>query len=133
MNPFGYLISGSIAFFTFGGWNLVQATRYAPEGFEDDLGFHLGVTPQLGSLYPRLASSTFSPANQARASVPKTPKRRQIRGSKPPMLPPEMSVQDLNPSSPDKSQQKSPSHSQDPQAGQTQIPFPSSGNKDDLN
>lgn len=98
MNPLEYLILGFMVVMVIGTWVLIGAIRRAQDGFENEHGFQLGIAPPLQSVY---ALPGFSQAGPARAVVPeiittKSPRRPQ--GSKPPMLPANLTVADLNPS-----------------------------------
>jgi hypothetical protein len=122
MTPLDSLLIGFMALFAIGCWILFTAARHAVEGFEDEFGFHLGVAPPITSLYPALTQSLYSPAELARALVPSLPKRRRKAGSKPPMLPANLNVADLNPRPAPKSLTDKPEESKTSPSGQTQIP-----------
>jgi hypothetical protein len=116
MNPLEYLISGFLAVMAAGTWALMNAIGQADDGFQNEYGFQVGIAPPVLSLYPR---PVYAPAAPARAVVPeithqKSPRRPQ--NSKPPMLPVDLRVTDLNPSTERKSRQE-----RDPQ--ETTPPF----------
>ncbi|HEY8993780.1 MAG TPA: hypothetical protein VIM71_03770 [Lacunisphaera sp.] len=105
-----------------GCWVLFITARHAVDGFEDDFGFHLGIAPPVTSLYPVATQLAFAPAELARAMLPASPKRRRKAGSKPPMLPANLDVGDLNPRP---ASQPQPGHSEESktsQSDQSQIP-----------
>ena len=97
MNPLEYLILGLLVVMVIGTWVLVGAIRRAEVGFENEHGFQLGIPSPMQSHHPL---QTYAPAIPARANLPEfnqqKPSRRN-RGSKPPMLPVNLSVSDLNP------------------------------------
>jgi hypothetical protein len=95
MTPVDYLLTSFVAFAATAAWTLFIAARHAVDGFEDEFGFHLGVAPPITSLYPALGQSVYAPAELLRAVVPALPKRRRKRGTKPPMLPANLNVDDL--------------------------------------
>lgn len=111
-----------MALFATGCWIIVIAARHAVDGFEDEFGFHLGVAPPITSLYPVIARSAYIPAALARAVLPASPKRRRKAGSKPPMLPPNMKVEDLNPRPASRPQPDKSAESKTSQSGQGHLP-----------
>ena len=124
MNPLEYLIIGFMVVMVIGTWVLRGALRRAEDGFENELGFQLGFSSPMQTVCALPANSQTGPA---RAVVPenstiKSPRRPQ--GSKPPMLPVNLTLSDLNPSSgrkPRRSRKQADTSHQD-----TQPPFPGS-------
>lgn len=107
-----------------GCWILFTSARRSVEGYEDEFGFHFGIAPPLTSLYSALAQAAYLPAELVRAVVPPVSKRRRKAGSKPPMLPTNLQVDDLNPRPASKSQPHQSEKSKKAQSGLTQAPFP---------
>jgi hypothetical protein len=128
MNPLEYLILGFLAVIVIGSWVLLDAMHRAEDGFENELGFHLGTAPAVLSLYPR---SAYAPVIPARATVPEMSPQsfpRRPPGSKPPMLPADLTVADLNPSTERKPRPPRAQTEMDRQGQDTQPPFSGSAN-----
>jgi len=108
MNLVEYLIIGFLVVMTIGAWVLINSVRHAEDAFENELGFQLGIASPVKSLdtFP-----AFVPAAQPRAAVPEiTPaqSQRSTPGSKPPMLPANLTATDLNPQPSGKLRQAQP-------------------------
>lgn len=98
MYPVDYLLTATMTFMVFGSWILIINARRAVDGFEDAFGFHFGIPPAITSLYPSADPAVaYAPDESARAAVPQAPTPRRNAGSKPPMLPATLEVDDLNP------------------------------------
>jgi hypothetical protein len=98
MYPVDYLLTATMTFMVFGSWILIINARRAVDGFEDAFGFHFGIPPAITSLYPSAEmAAAYAPDESARAAVPPSPTPRRNAGSKPPMLPATLEVEDLNP------------------------------------
>lgn len=112
-----YLLAGLAVFLLVGGGTLFTSVMRAAEGFEDEYGFHFGLTPALMVLYPQSVTTlAYVPAEPVRAEVPDAPKPRRNAGSKPPMLPANLEADDLNPRPVIKPADQASNH--------TQAPFP---------
>ena len=116
MNLLEFLILGFLVVIALGTWILAGAVRRAEDGFENEFGFQLGITPSVQSLY---SFPVYAPAAPARAVIPESTLQfssRRPPDSKPPMLPANLTVADLNPSA-----ERKPRLTQDP--AETQPPF----------
>jgi hypothetical protein len=119
-----YLMPGSLLLLLLGGWSLAHASRNAREGYQDEFGFHFGQTPPVTSLYDSFGNGGFY-GQLGRAPLTQVTKRSRNGGSKPPMLPANLTVDDLNPQPAAKSRRARKVTSRgDLKSGQTQIPFP---------
>jgi hypothetical protein len=119
MNLLAYLIPGFLVVMASGTYILFRAVRRAEDGFENEHGFQLGIAPSVQSLYSR---PVLAPAAPARAVIPEATRRissRRPSGSKPPMLPANLTLADLNPST-----ERNPRLPRKP--AETQPPFPDS-------
>ena len=119
MNLLEYLILGLLVVMATGTWVLIGAIRRAEVGFENEHGFQLGIAPPVQSLY---SFPVYAPAAPARAVIPEIIPQvssRRPPGSKPPMLPANLTVADLNPST-----ERKPRHPRN--SAETQPPFPNS-------
>lgn len=123
MNPLEFLLAGFLAIMALGTLTLVSGTRSAMEGFEDLLGFHFGEEPEL---LPRVPGpvSAFEPAHSPRASVPTAIQERREPDSKPPLLPNNLSVADLNPLPAMRAKRARRSHDRNELPGQVHFSFP---------
>jgi len=123
MNLLEYLIIGFLVVMAIGTWLLANSVRRAEDGFENALGFQLGIAPAVLSLYSYPA---YIPAAPARAEIPEFTTQNAPRrppGSKPPMLPANLTVADLNPSPERKSRLPGdPANTQPPFSGSTDSP-----------
>jgi hypothetical protein len=117
-----YLLTALASFIAIGSWTLFTSARAAVDGFEDEFGFHFGITPPLAALYPALVQSAYFPAELARAAVPTLTKKRRKSGSKPPMLPTDLHVDDLNPQPASKAQAHPSKKSKTGESSLPQIP-----------
>ncbi len=98
MNLLEYLILGFMAVMVIGTWVLIGAIRRAQDGFENEYGFQLGIVPSLQSAYALPGFPQTAPARAVMPEITPTKSPRRPQGSKPPMLPPNLTVADLNPS-----------------------------------
>ena len=124
MNPLTYLILGFLVVMVIGTWVLIGAVRRAEDGFENEQGFQLGIAPPVQSLY---SLPVYAPITPARAVIPEvTPHKSSRRppGSKPPMLPVNLTTADLNPSPERKARR--PRKQAEANRQDTQPPFPDS-------
>jgi hypothetical protein len=127
-----YLSATLLLLIITGCWMLFHAARNAIEGYQDELGFHFGPTPLSFSFYSASGSFFHDSVGSTLKAAGKSAKRPRTSGSKPPMLPEGLNIDDLNPQPAPKlkRQIKSISTKQLP-SGQTHIPFPSSDNTSD--
>ncbi len=116
MTTVEYLLAGFATIVLIGSWTLLTNILRAVEGYEDEFGFHFGLTPAIFAHYPMPAAPVaYKPADAARAEVPDAPQPRRNAGSKPPMLPVNLDAEDLHPR---------PNVKQTNQTSHTQAPFP---------
>jgi len=127
MDLIQYLSASLLLLLMIGGWTLIHATQRAIEGYQDEFGFHFGPTP--------LACSFFSNQESFDSPEKSTTKKTKLSrstGSKPPMLPEGMMVDDLNPRpAPGLKRQSKSDSRNNSQSGQTQIPFANSDDSSD--
>jgi hypothetical protein len=123
MSQLAYLVLGFLVVMVIGTGVLADAMRRAEDGFENEQGFQPGIAPGVLSLYP---FPSYAPAMPVRAAVPEitTPiSPRRPPGSKPPMLPPDLTVADLNPSTERKPNRRRRKADTNQQHQDTQPPF----------
>ncbi|HWA29392.1 MAG TPA: hypothetical protein VG734_27325 [Lacunisphaera sp.] len=94
MNSVEYLIVGLLVVMAIGIWVLIDATRKAEDAFENELGFQFGIAPPVTSL-DSLPDLVPTPPPPAVVPDPATSKPRRPPGSKPPMLPANMTAADF--------------------------------------
>ncbi len=94
-----YLLIAVLAMMVAGGATLLRAIQLALDGYEDELGFHLGPPPVFLFLHPApvIYATPFAPDSSMRAepALVAKPEERTILGSKPPMLPTDLQAEDL--------------------------------------
>ena len=132
MDLIQYLTASLLLIVMIGGWTFIHAIQRAIEGYQDELGFHFGPTPPAYSFFTSQASSLYDPPDSTEKPKAEKAKRRQSAGSKPPMLPEGMLVDDLNPQPARSLKRQAKSDSRpNPQSGQTQIPFANTDDSSD--
>lgn len=127
MNPVAYLIAGLLVVLTIGVWVLVDALRHADDAFENELGFQFGLTPPVTSL-DNLPGFIPTPAAPVVVPDPAIGKPRRPPGSKPPMLPANMTAADFATNAPWRF--PIPTDPGSPPAPESQAPAPSQSTGD---